>query len=182
VIRRLQPELAKVAGITLFMQPVQDLSVEDRVSRTQFQYTLEDANVDELNTLAPKMLARLQQLPELRDVASDQQVLGLRARLVFDRDTAARFGSRLGDRSNIVRRLRATASSTMFTQLNQYHGARSSRIPENPANPNICSFGRAQPAGAAGGHAAGGQIPLSAFPGSRRPRFRFCESPGGFQW
>jgi multidrug efflux pump len=60
VIRRLQPELAKVPGITLFMQPVQDLSVEDRVSRTQFQYTLEDPNVDELNTFAPQMLAKLQ--------------------------------------------------------------------------------------------------------------------------
>ena len=92
VIRRLQPELAKVPGITLFMQPVQDLSVEDRVSRTQFQYTLEDPNVDELNTYAPQMLAKLQKLPELSDVASDQQVLGLRARLVFDRNTAARFG------------------------------------------------------------------------------------------
>ena len=65
VIRRLQPELAKVAGITLFMQPVQDLSVEDRVSRTQFQYTLEDASQDELNTIAPQMLAKLRQLPEL---------------------------------------------------------------------------------------------------------------------
>ena len=64
VIRRLQPELAKAAGITLFMQPVQDLSVEDRVSRTQFQYTLEDPNVDELNTFAPQMLAKLQKLPQ----------------------------------------------------------------------------------------------------------------------
>ncbi len=78
VIRRLQPELAKVAGITLFMQPVQDLSVEDRVSRTEFQYTLEDPNVDELNTFAPQMLAKLQKLPQLSDVASDQQTLGLR--------------------------------------------------------------------------------------------------------
>ncbi len=68
VIRRLQPELAQVPGITLFMQPVQDLTVEDRVSRTQFQYTLEDPNVDELNTFAPRMLAALQKLPELRDV------------------------------------------------------------------------------------------------------------------
>ena len=82
VIRRLQPELAKVPGITLYMQPVQDLSVEDRVSRTQFQYTLEDPNVDELNTYAPQMLAKLQKLPELSDVASDQQDRGLRAKLV----------------------------------------------------------------------------------------------------
>ncbi len=60
VIRRLQPELAKVAGITLYMQPVQDLTVEDRVSRTQYQYTLEDPNADELNSFVPKMVARLQ--------------------------------------------------------------------------------------------------------------------------
>ena len=78
VIRRLQPELAEVAGITLFMQPVQDLSVEDRVSRTQFQYTLEDPNADELNTYAPRC-SRAAALPELRDVASDQQDQGLRA-------------------------------------------------------------------------------------------------------
>ena len=122
VIRRLQPELAKVAGITLFMQPVQDLSVEDRVSRTQFQYTLEDPNVDELNTYAPQMLARLQKLPQLSDVASDQQTLGLRARLVFDRPTA----SRLGITTSAIDQTLYDAYgqrevSTMFTQLNQYH-------------------------------------------------------------
>jgi multidrug efflux pump len=122
VIRRLQPKLAAVAGITLFMQPVQDLSVDDRVSRTEFQYTLEDPNADELNTYAPKMLARLQELPELSDVASDQQVLGLRAKLVFDRDTAARLGITT---SNIDQTLYDAYGqrevSTMFTQLNQYH-------------------------------------------------------------
>ena len=80
VIRRLQPELAKVAGITLYMQPVQDLTVEDRVSRTQFQYTLEDPNADELNSFVPKMVERLKEIPELRDVATDQQVNGLRVR------------------------------------------------------------------------------------------------------
>src|SRR5207253_444493 len=115
-------ELAKVAGITLFMQPVQDLSVEDRVSRTQFQYTLEDANVDELNAFAPQMLAKLQQLPELRDVASDQQVLGLRARLVFDRDTAARFGITTASIDQTLYDAYGQRQiSTMFTQLNQYH-------------------------------------------------------------
>src|SRR5208337_5336974 len=88
VIRRLQPELASVQGITLFMQPVQDITVEDRVSRTQFQYTLEDPSADELNAFAPRMLERLQTSPELRDVASDQQVGGLRTKLVFDRETA----------------------------------------------------------------------------------------------
>jgi len=122
VIRRLQPELAKVAGITLFMQPVQDLSVEDRVSRTQFQYTLEDANVDELNTFAPQMLEKLQRLPELRDVASDQQILGLRAKLVIDRDTASRFGiTPSAIDQTLYDAYGQRQVSTMFTQLNQYH-------------------------------------------------------------
>jgi multidrug efflux pump len=122
VIRRLQPALARVAGITLFMQPVQDLSVEDRVSRTQFQYTLEDANVDELNAIAPQMLAKLQQLPELRDVASDQQVQGLRAMLVFDRDTASRFGiTTSAIDQTLYDAYGQRQISTMFTQLNQYH-------------------------------------------------------------
>ena len=122
VIRRLQPELAKVPGITLYMQPVQDLSVEDVVSRTQFQYTLEDPNVDELNTFAPKMLAAMQKLPELSDVASDQQTLGLGVKLVFDRNTA----SRLGITTSAIDQTLYDAYgqrevSTIFTQLNQYH-------------------------------------------------------------
>jgi multidrug efflux pump len=122
VIRRLQPHLAEVAGITLFMQPVQDLTVEDRVSRTQFQYTLEDPSADELNTYAPKMVAKLKELPELTDVATDQQVQGLRAKLVFDRDTAARLGI---TPSTIDQTLYDAYGqrevSTIFTQLNQYH-------------------------------------------------------------
>ncbi|HXI43321.1 MAG TPA: efflux RND transporter permease subunit, partial [Bryobacteraceae bacterium] len=122
VIRRLQPDLANVAGITLFMQPVQDLSVETRVSRTQYQYTLEDASVDELNTFAPKMLEKLRKLPDLRDVASDQQDQGLRAKLIFDRETASRLGI---TPSSIDQTLYDAYGqrqvSTMFTQLNQYH-------------------------------------------------------------
>jgi multidrug efflux pump len=122
VIRRLQPHLAEVSGATLFMQPVQDLTVEDRVSRTQFQYTLEDPSADELNAYAPKMLARLRELPELSDVATDQQVQGLRARLVFDRNTAARLGI---TPSTIDQTLYDAYGqrevSTIFTQLNQYH-------------------------------------------------------------
>jgi multidrug efflux pump len=122
VIRRLQPELAKVPGITLFMQPVQDLSVEDRVSRTQFQYTLEDPNVDELNAFAPQMLAKLQQLPQLSDVASDQQSLGLQAKLVFDRDTASRLGiTTAAIDQTLYDAYGQREVSTMFTQLNQYH-------------------------------------------------------------
>jgi multidrug efflux pump len=122
VIRRLQPKLAQVPGITLFMQPVQDLTVEDRVSRTQFQYTLEDPSADELNTWAPKMVARLKELPQLTDVATDQQVQGLRARLVFDRDTASRLGitPAMIDQT-LYDAYGQREVSTIFTQLNQYH-------------------------------------------------------------
>ncbi len=122
IIRRLQPELAEVPGITLFMQPVQDLSVEDRVSRTQFQYTLEDPNTEELSTYAPQMVEKLKALPILRDVASDQQVLGMRANVVVDRDSALRLGI---TPSTIDQTLYDAYGqrevSTIFTQLNQYH-------------------------------------------------------------
>src|SRR5216117_636460 len=87
VIRRLQRELAAVHGITLFMQPVQDLTVEDRVSRTQYQYTIESADADELDSWAPHLLEKLRALPELRDTASDQQNGGLEVSLAIDRDT-----------------------------------------------------------------------------------------------
>jgi multidrug efflux pump len=122
VIRRLQPNLAEVAGITLFMQPVQDLTVEDRVSRTQFQYTLEDPSADELNAYAPKMVARLKELPQLNDVATDQQVQGLRAKLVFDRDTASRLGiTPSAIDQTLYDAYGQREVSTIFTQLNQYH-------------------------------------------------------------
>ncbi len=122
VIRRLQPELTNVAGITLYMQPVQDLTVEDRVSRTQYQYTLEDPNADELNSFVPKMVARLKEIPEIRDVATDQQVNGLRVRVVFDRDTASRLGITPSAIDNTLYDAYGQREvSTMFTQLNQYH-------------------------------------------------------------
>src|SRR3984893_5055619 len=92
IIRRLQPELDKVEGITLYMQPVQDLTVEDRVSRTQFQYSVEDADAQELAQWTPKLVGKLRTLPELRDVATDQLNNGLKANLTIDRDTASRLG------------------------------------------------------------------------------------------
>jgi len=122
VIRRLQPELARVPGITLFMQPVQDITVEYRVSRTQFQYTLEDPSADELNAFAPRMLERLQASPELRDVASDQQVGGLRTKLVFDRQTAYRLGiTPAAIDQTLYDAYGQREVSTIYTQLNQYH-------------------------------------------------------------
>src|SRR6185437_11730939 len=92
IIRRLGDKLDKVEGITLFMQPVQDLTVEDRVSRTQFQYSLEDPDPKELAVWVPKLISKLQTVPELRDVASDQQNQGLQIQMVIDRDTASRLG------------------------------------------------------------------------------------------
>jgi len=122
VITRLQSKLTGISGITLFMQPVQDLTVEDRVSRTEFQYTLEDPSSDELNVYAPRLLARLQQLPELRDAASDQQVLGLQTRLVYDRVTASRLGiTPSAIDQTLYDAYGQRQVSTMFTQLNQYH-------------------------------------------------------------
>jgi multidrug efflux pump len=122
IIRRLQPGLEKISGITLYMQPVQDLTVDNRVSRTQFQYTLEDPNADELNSYAPKMLEKLKELPELSDVASDQQTQGLQMKLVFDRPTASRLGITASTIDQTLYDAYGQRQvSTMFTQLNQYH-------------------------------------------------------------
>jgi len=92
VIARLRPKLAKVQGAKLYLQAAQDVTVGARSSRTQFQYTIQDANLDELNQWAPKILGKLQSLPELRDVASDQQVAGTTLQLSIDREMASRFG------------------------------------------------------------------------------------------
>jgi multidrug efflux pump len=121
IIRRMQPQLQKVQGVTLFLQPVQDLTVEDRVSRTQFQYSLEDPDATELAVWVPRFLAKLQTLPELTDVASDQQNAGLQLRLNLDRTTASRLGitpQNLDDALYDAYGQRQV--STIFTQLNQY--------------------------------------------------------------
>jgi len=122
VIRRLQPELAKIDGITLYMQPVQDLTVEDRVSRTQFQYSLEDVDPKELGQWVPRFVDKLKTLPELRDVATDQLNDGLLATLTIDRDTASRLGIFPADIDNtLYDAFGQRQVSTIFTQLNQYH-------------------------------------------------------------
>jgi multidrug efflux pump len=121
VIRRLQPALAKLNDIQLYMQPVQDITVEDRVSRTQFQYSLEDPNVNELNTWTPKFLELLRQSPVLSDVSSDQQDQGAEAYLEIDRSTASRFGisTQLLD-NTLYDAFGQRQVATIFTQLNQY--------------------------------------------------------------
>ena len=122
VIRRLQPKLAQVEGATLFMQPVQDLTVEDRVSRTQFQYSLEDPDARELALWTPRFVDKLKSLPMLRDVASDQQNEGLQVRLVVDRDTASRLGISIQNIDDaLYDAFGQRQVTTIYTQLNQYH-------------------------------------------------------------
>ena len=156
VIRRLQPELAKVEGITLNMQPVQDLTVEDRVSRTQYQYTLEDANADELNQWAAKLVEKMQALPQLRDVATDQQTHGAQASLVIDRVTASRLGITPQAIDNaLYDAFGQRQISTLFTQLNQYHVILEA-LPEFQRNPSKLNDIYVL-------SASGGAVPLSAF-------------------
>ena len=122
VIRRLQPNLAKIDGITLYMQPVQDLTVEDRVSRTQYQYTLEDPDQTELNYWTAKLMAKLKQMPELHDLATDQQTSGLTASLVVDRVTASRMGiTPQSIDQTLYDAFGQRQVNTLYTQLNQYH-------------------------------------------------------------
>jgi multidrug efflux pump len=122
VIRRMVPSVAGVEGIQLFLQPLQDLTVEDRVSRTEFQYSLEDPNQDELATYTRKMVDELRRENVVTDVASDLQDQGLGANLVVDRDTAARLGIAMADIDNtLYDAFGQRQVSTIFTQLNQYH-------------------------------------------------------------
>ena len=156
IIRRLQPEVAKIEGITLYMQPGQDLTVEDRVSRTQFQYTIEDASAQELNDWTPRLVEKLRTRPELRDVASDQQNGGLQAAITIDRDTAGRLGVLPADLDNtLYDAFGQRQVSTIFTQLNQYHvvlevDPKFQQNPDDLKNIYVRS-------------ATGGAIPLSAF-------------------
>jgi len=122
IITRLRPQLAKVPGIQLFIQAAQDLNVGGRTSRTQYQYTLQDSNIHELNEWAPKLLAELQKLPGLRDVASDQQTSSGMLSLTIDRDQAARFGIQPAavDQA-LYDAFGQRQAAQYFTQANSYH-------------------------------------------------------------
>jgi len=121
VIRRLQDKLAAVEGIVLYMQPVQDLTIEDRVSRTQYQFSVEDANADELRLWVPRLVARLRQDTRLADVATDQQEGGLQAYVEIDRASASRFGITPAMIDNaLYNAFGQRFVSTIFTQTNQY--------------------------------------------------------------
>ena len=122
VIRRLQGQLAQVQGIQLFMQPVQNITVDDRVSRTQYQYTLEDPDTTELNLWTNKFIDEIKKLPEMEDVATDQQTGGLAVSLMIDRVTASRLGIAPYTVDNTLYDAYGQRQiSTMYTQLNQYH-------------------------------------------------------------
>jgi len=122
VIHRLQPKVDQVEGIRLYLQPVQDLTVEDRISRTQYQYSLDAPTKDILDTWVPRVVDRMKQIPELRDVASDQQNNGLGLKVDIDRDTAGRFGITPQNVDDILYDAFGQRQvSTIFTQANQYH-------------------------------------------------------------
>src|SRR6266852_309668 len=156
VIQRLEPQVAKVSGIQCFLQPLQDLTVEDRVSRTQYQYSLEDANVEELAVWTDRMVAKLKTIPILSDVASDEQLGGLEASLVIDRDTASRLGitpQNIDDTLDDAFAQRQV--STIFTQQNQYHVVLevAPKFQRNPASLDNIYVKSSN----------GSQVPLSAF-------------------
>jgi multidrug efflux pump len=122
IIARLQGKVNQISGIQTFLQPSQDLTVEDRVSRTEYQYSVEDASSSELATATDRIIAALKKLPQLTDVASDQQIDGLGATLVIDRDTASRLGITPQNIDDVLDDAFGQRQvSTIFTQLNQYH-------------------------------------------------------------
>ena len=122
IIARLRPKLEKVEGARLYMQASQDVRLGGRATRTQFEFTLQDANLDELNEWAPKILAAMQKLPQLRDVATDQQTEGTTLTMTIDRDTASRYGiqPQLID-DTLYDAFGQRQVTQYFTQLNSYH-------------------------------------------------------------
>jgi multidrug efflux pump len=137
VIRRLQSNLKNVDGIALYMQPVQNITVDDRVSRTQYQYTLEDPDANELNDWTNRFVSKLKTLPQLEDVATDQQTGGLAVSLIIDRVTASRLGIAPSTIDNtLYDALGQRQINTMYTQLNQYHVILEA-LPQFQHDPNV---------------------------------------------
>jgi multidrug efflux pump len=155
LIRRLNSRVSQVQGIELFMQPVQNITVDDRVSRTQYQYTLEDPDANELNDWTNRFVAQLKQLPELEDVATDQQTGGLAVSLVIDRVTASRFGIAPTTIDNtLYDAFGQRQISTMYTQVNQYHVVLESE-PQFQKDPNKLNHLYIQSNASAGATGAG---------------------------
>jgi len=170
VIERLKSKLADFEGIVLYLQPVQDLTIESRVARTQFQLTLESANSEELATWAPRLVARLRGLPQVMDVASDLQDQGLQAYVTIDRDTAGRLGVTPAAIDNaLYNAFGQRLVSTIFTQANQYRVVLEVK-PEFARNPTalndiyvpVSSAGAAATSGAGANPASSTATPLTA--------------------
>jgi multidrug efflux pump len=154
-IRRLRAETADIAGITLYMQPVQDLTLDNTVSRTQYQFTLESADSAVLSTWTPKLLAALRQQPELADVVSNQEDNGLAAYITIDRDSAARLGISVGTVDNaLYDAFGQRIVSTIFTQSNQYRVIMAADPAYYQSVDSLASIYVPS--------ASGGQVPLSA--------------------
>jgi multidrug efflux pump len=157
VIRRLQNNLKQVQGVHLYMQPVQDITVDDRVTRTQYQYTLVDPDTNELNQWTSKFVARLKQLPELEDVATDQQTGARAVQLEIDRVTASRLGIAPTTIDNTLYDAYGQRQiNTLYTQLNQYHVIleTSPQWQKNPANLGDLYLRSSASSGASGAGAA----------------------------
>ena len=156
IVARLRPKLAQLPGFTVYLQTVQDVRMGGRLSRTQYQYGLQDANLDELLLWAPRLLQKLQTLPQLRDVASDQQIAGLQAGLKIDRDTAARLGidPRVID-DTLYDAFGQRQVSTIFTELNQYRVVLEVK-PELQKDPQALQYIYVR-------SSTGDPVPLSAF-------------------
>jgi multidrug efflux pump len=167
VIQRLRPKLGNVTGIQAYLQPVQDLTVEDRVSRTQFQYTVEDPDGTELATWTARIVSKMRALPELQDVATDQQPLGNAVTLNIDRVTASRLGitpQAIDD--TLYDAFGQRQVTTLYTQTNQYHvileaDPRFQVGPERLEDIYLQAAAASAPAGGRGGGAPAGPSELT---------------------
>ncbi|ALJ38571.1 MdtB/MuxB family multidrug efflux RND transporter permease subunit [Azospirillum brasilense] len=156
IIRRIRHNTAAVPGIELFMQPVQDLTIDATVSRTQYQFVLEDANPEELRVWAPRLIDRLAAVPEITDVTSNLQEKGLSASITIDRDTAARYGVTTAAIDNaLYDSFGQRIVSTIFTQANQFRVILEADPDRMTVDQLLTSIHLPS--------AGGGQVPLAAF-------------------
>ncbi|MCT2386721.1 MdtB/MuxB family multidrug efflux RND transporter permease subunit [Erwinia pyrifoliae] len=155
VMARLQQQVARLPGIQLYLQPVQDLTIDTQASRTQYQFTLQAGSLDALSLWVPELLAALQGLPELRDVSSDWQDRGLEAYIRVDRDSASRLGISLADVDNaLYNAFGQRLVSTIFTQASQYRVVLEH---DTPATPGLAALQSVRLKSS-----DGGSVPLSA--------------------
>ena len=155
VIERLQAEIAKLPGVNLYLQPVQDLTIDTTVSRTQYQFTLQAGSLDSLSLWVPKLMTQLATLPELKDVSSDWQDKGLEAYIKVDRDNASRLGISMADVDNaLYNAFGQRLISTIYTQANQYRVVLEN---DTSATPGLAALD-----GIRLNSSSGGVVPLSA--------------------